>query len=101
MRLQETFSEHTRDLSITRGVSAGYLDSAAAAAAGGGGTGGNVDDTKVKSQLDGNSDREKLNAMKKLIAVCPKTNIFKTFTSFSFHTFSPPPPAPPHFVISS
>ena len=66
MRLQESFSEHTRDLS--RGVSAGYLDSAAS---GGGWTGsGNVDDAKMKIQLDGNSDREKLDAMKRLIAVC-------------------------------
>ena len=66
MRLQESFSEHTRDLSLTRGVSAGYLDSAARGMTG---SGGNVDDAKLKIQLDGNSDRDKLDAMKRLIAV--------------------------------
>ena len=66
MRLQESFSEHTRDLALTRGVSAGYLDSAAS---GRGTTGGSVDDAKLRSQLDGNSDRDKLDAMKRLIAV--------------------------------
>ena len=65
MRLQESFSEHTRDLALTRGVSAGYLDSAAV----GGGITGSVDDAKLKIQLDGNSDRDKLDAMKRLIAV--------------------------------
>lgn len=69
MRLQESFSEHTRDLALTRGVSAGYLDSAASGR-GTTGSGGNVDDAKLKIQLDGNSDRDKLDAMKRLIAVC-------------------------------
>ena len=69
MRLQESFSEHTRDLALTRGVSAGYLDSAATSARGMTGSGGSVDDAKLKTQLDGNSDRDKLDAMKKLIAV--------------------------------
>ncbi len=57
MRLQESFSEHTRDLALTRGVSAAYLD--------------NLDDrTKnIRKQLDSNSGREKLDAMKRLIAV--------------------------------
>ena len=68
MRLQESFSEHTRDLALTRGVSAGYLD-AAASGRGVTGSGGNVDDAKLKIQLDGNSDRDKLDAMKRLIAV--------------------------------
>lgn len=68
MRLQESFSEHTRDLALTRGVSAGYLDSAATSARGTG-SGGSVDDAKLKTQLDGNSDRDKLDAMKRLIAV--------------------------------
>ena len=76
MRLQESFSEHTRDISLARGVSAGYLDSAV-----GGGTGGNVDDAKMKHQLDGNSDREKLDAMKKLIAVCLPRRLV------SFHSY--------------
>jgi AP-3 complex subunit beta len=58
MRLQESFSEHTRDLAITRGVSAAYLD--------------NIDDrTKnIRKQLESNSDREKIDAMKRLTAVC-------------------------------
>lgn len=57
MRLQESFSEHTRDLTIARGSSAAYLD--------------NSDDkTKdIRKQLDSNSDREKLDAMKRLVAV--------------------------------
>lgn len=58
-RLQESISEHTRDLAITRGASAGYLDSPS--------------DDKVRNlrkQLDSSSDREKLDAMKRLIAVC-------------------------------
>lgn len=56
-RLQETFSEHTRDLAIGRGSSAAYFD---------------TPEEKVKNirkQLDSNSDREKLDAMKRLIAV--------------------------------
>ena len=56
MRIQETFSEHTRDLSITRG-GASIFD---------------MPDDKVKNigkQLDSSSDREKLDAMKRLIAV--------------------------------
>lgn len=57
MRLQESFSEHTRDLAIARGASAAYLD--------------NPDDRSknIRKQLDSNSDREKLDAMKRLIAV--------------------------------
>ncbi|KAF9223557.1 hypothetical protein BS17DRAFT_782090 [Gyrodon lividus] len=56
MRIQETFNEHTRDLSITRG-GASIFD---------------MPDDKVKNigkQLDSSSDREKLDAMKRLIAV--------------------------------
>lgn len=57
MRLQETISEHTRDLAITRGSGSSYLDSA-------------EDKVKnIRKQLDSNSDREKLEAMKRLIAV--------------------------------
>jgi AP-3 complex subunit beta len=55
MRLQESFSEHTKDLAI-RG-SSGIFD---------------TPDEKVKNirkQLDSSSDREKLDAMKRLIAV--------------------------------
>ncbi|CAL1715981.1 unnamed protein product [Somion occarium] len=59
-RLQETISEHTRDLSIARASSAGYLD---------------TPEEKVRlirKQLDSNSDREKLDAMKRLIALISK-----------------------------
>lgn len=55
MRIQESFSEHTRDLAI-RG-SGSLFD---------------TPDEKVKDirkQLDSSSDREKLDAMKRLIAV--------------------------------
>jgi AP-3 complex subunit beta len=55
MRIQESFSEHTRDLAI-RG-SSGLFD---------------TPDDKLKNirkQLDSSSDREKLDAMKRLIAV--------------------------------
>jgi hypothetical protein len=58
MRLQESFSERTRDLSISRGSASMYLD---------------APDDKMKNlgkQLDSNSDREKLDAMKRLVAVC-------------------------------
>ncbi|KAI0714423.1 adaptin N terminal region-domain-containing protein [Cerioporus squamosus] len=59
MRLQETLSEHTRDLGI-RGTGSAYLDNT---------------EEKVKNiakQLDSNSDREKLDAMKRLIALISK-----------------------------
>ncbi|KAF9234612.1 adaptin N terminal region-domain-containing protein [Melanogaster broomeanus] len=59
MRIQETFNEHTRDLSITRG-GASIFD---------------MPDDKVKNigkQLDSSSDREKLDAMKRLIALISK-----------------------------
>lgn len=61
MRLQETFSEHTRDLAIARGSGSAFLDNP---------------EEKVKNigkQLDSSSDREKLEAMKRLIAVCLRT----------------------------
>ncbi|OCH90335.1 hypothetical protein OBBRIDRAFT_793423 [Obba rivulosa] len=60
MRLQETISEHARDLTIARGSGSNYLDSS---------------EEKVKNirkQLDSNSDREKLEAMKRLIALISK-----------------------------
>jgi hypothetical protein len=56
-RLQESFSEHTRDLAITRGSGSVYLETS---------------DEKVKNiakQLDSSVDREKLDAMKRLVAV--------------------------------
>lgn len=56
-RLQETLSEQTRELNIARASSSVYLD--------------NPEDKvrNIKKQLDSNSDREKLEAMKRLIAV--------------------------------
>ncbi|KAK7033043.1 AP complex subunit beta [Favolaschia claudopus] len=57
-RLQESFSEHTRDLAITRGSSL-YLE---------------PDDKgkNIRNQLDSSSDREKLDAMKRLVALISK-----------------------------
>ncbi|THH14725.1 hypothetical protein EW146_g5644 [Bondarzewia mesenterica] len=60
MRLQETFSEHTKDLAISRGGSATYLDT------------GEDKVKNIRKQLDSNSDREKLEAMKRLIAMISK-----------------------------
>ncbi|KIK10203.1 hypothetical protein K443DRAFT_126976 [Laccaria amethystina LaAM-08-1] len=60
MRIQESFSEHTRDLTVGRG-SVAYLD---------------ADDKSkllnIRKQLDSNSDREKLDAMKRLVALISK-----------------------------
>lgn len=68
MRLQETFSEHTRDLAIARGSGGGYLDTTS--------TGGEEKTRAViRKQLDSSSDREKLDAMKKLVAVSPFPSI--------------------------
>ena len=54
MRIQETISEHTRDLAIARG-SALYLDG--------------PDEKNIRRHLDSSSDREKLDALKRLVAV--------------------------------
>jgi hypothetical protein len=57
MRLQESFSEHTRDLTITRSANSVYLDAS-------------DDKSKnIRRQLDSSTDREKLDAMKRLVAV--------------------------------
>ena len=56
MRIQETLAERTKDFSLA-GSGAGYYDSG-------------EDKTKIiRAQLDSGSDREKLEAMKRLIAV--------------------------------
>lgn len=58
-RIQESLLEHTRDLAIGRGPGAAYFD---------------VSEDKVRNvrkQLEANSDREKLDALKTLIAVSP------------------------------
>lgn len=70
MRIQESISEHTRELSITRGASTAYLEA--------------PDDKSknIRKQLDSNSDREKLDAMKRLIAVSSsKNHVAKALTS--------------------
>src|SRR5438477_4384294 len=69
MRIQETFSERTRDLSISRGSGSVYLDAS---------------EEKVKNlgkQLNSSSDREKLDAMKRIVAVCSSTvSLSSTFS---------------------
>lgn len=57
MRLQETLSEHTKDFALGRASSANYFDT------------GEDKVRNIGRQLDSNSDREKLDAMKRLIAV--------------------------------
>ncbi|KAG5637426.1 hypothetical protein H0H81_004633 [Sphagnurus paluster] len=59
MRLQESFSEHTRDLNLPRTASAIYQE-------------GDDKAKDIRRQLDSNSDREKLDAMKRLIAFISK-----------------------------
>ena len=57
-QIQESITEHTRDLALSRGAgSAAYLDA--------------TDDKirNVRKQLDSSSDREKLEGLKVLIAV--------------------------------
>ncbi|KAL5503884.1 APL6 [Sanghuangporus vaninii] len=59
-RIQESFIEHTRDLAIARGPGAAYFD---------------VSEDKIRNvrrQLETNSDREKLDALKTLIALISK-----------------------------
>lgn len=69
MRIQETIAEHTRDLTLIRGGS--LFDMA---------------DDKAKNitkQLESSSDREKMDAMKRLIAVCTSQSsiVFEIITS--------------------
>ncbi|KAK7043657.1 AP-3 complex subunit beta [Paramarasmius palmivorus] len=54
-RVQESLSEHTRDIRLTNG----YFDVV-------------EDKPKIRKQLDSSSDREKLDAMKKLVALVSK-----------------------------
>lgn len=57
MRLQEQLSEHTRDFQFTKSGASAYLD---------------LSDEKlrtIRKQLDSSSDRDKLDAMKRLVAV--------------------------------
>ncbi|KAF8659046.1 hypothetical protein AX16_001919 [Volvariella volvacea WC 439] len=75
-RLQETFSEHTRDLVINRGSA--YLDT--------------IDDggKAIRAQLDSNSDREKLDALKRLVALISKgRNVSEYFAQVVKNVASP------------
>ncbi|KAI0249870.1 adaptin N terminal region-domain-containing protein [Lactifluus subvellereus] len=77
MRIQETLAERTRDLSLT-GSGAGYYDMG-------------EDKTKnIRSQLDSGSDREKLEAMKRLIAMISKGhNVSEYFAQVVKNVASP------------
>jgi AP-3 complex subunit beta len=57
-RIQESISEHTKELNISRQSSSIYFEA--------------PDDNgqNIRKQLDSARDREKLDAMKRLIAVC-------------------------------
>jgi hypothetical protein len=57
MRIQETLAERTKDLSSLTSSGAGYYDT------------GEEKTKNIKAQLDSGSEREKLEAMKRLIAV--------------------------------
>jgi AP-3 complex subunit beta len=59
MRIQETFSERTRDLSIAKGSGSVYMMDASEETV-----------KNLRKQLDSSSDREKLDAMKRIVAVC-------------------------------
>ncbi|KAI0029762.1 adaptin N terminal region-domain-containing protein [Vararia minispora EC-137] len=57
MRLQESFNERTRDLTLAGGGAAAYFDT------------GEDKVRLIRKQLDSSSDREKLEAMKRLLAL--------------------------------
>jgi hypothetical protein len=66
-RLQESLSEHTRDLNLSRGTSSEFFE---------------TNEERLKNihyQLDSNSDREKLDAMKRLIAVWTLYHLSNSF----------------------
>ncbi|KAF9264864.1 hypothetical protein L218DRAFT_979527 [Marasmius fiardii PR-910] len=77
MRVQESLSEHTRDISVGR-LNSAYFD---------------VTEDKMKNlrkQLDSNSDREKLDAMKRLIAFISKgRNVSEYFAQVVKNVASP------------
>jgi AP-3 complex subunit beta len=64
-RLQESLSEHTRDLNLSRGTSSEFFETTEERL------------KNIRHQLDSNSDREKLDAMKRLIAVRPRSSSFR------------------------
>ena len=57
MRIQETLAERTKDITSLTNSGAGYYDT------------GEEKTKNIKAQLDSGSEREKLEAMKRLIAV--------------------------------
>ncbi|KAH8100165.1 adaptin N terminal region-domain-containing protein [Cristinia sonorae] len=59
-RLQETISEHTREFALTRASGTSYFDMPEERV------------RNIRNQLDSSSDREKLDAMKRLIALISK-----------------------------
>ncbi|KAK1233001.1 AP-3 complex subunit beta [Marasmius sp. AFHP31] len=77
MRVQESLSEHTRDIGVGR-LGSAYFDST---------------EDKIKNlrkQLDSNSDREKLDAMKRLIALISKgRNVSEYFAQVVKNVASP------------
>ncbi|KAF9565363.1 hypothetical protein CPC08DRAFT_784525 [Agrocybe pediades] len=85
MRLQETISEHTRELGI--GVPTVIGDGGA------GGVGLGLDEktqAQIKKQLDGSSDREKLDAMRRLVGLISKNrNVSTYFASVVKNVASP------------
>jgi AP-3 complex subunit beta len=72
MRIQETLAERTRDFSLT-GSGAGYYDA------------GEDKVKNIKLHLDSGSDREKLEAMKRLIAVSTRSAYICLVHSHSSH----------------
>ncbi|ELU40168.1 beta-NAP protein [Rhizoctonia solani AG-1 IA] len=78
MRIQESLSEHTRDLALVgRSANASYFDSA---------------EDKIKqisTQLTSNSDRDKLDAMKRLILVSKGRNVSEFFAQVVLNVASP------------
>src|SRR6266540_2558603 len=82
MRLQESISEHTRDLQqFTRagglglsGAGSAYLDGDGDGRPANGSGNGTSVNAVIKKQLESSSDREKLDAMRRLIAMISKNN---------------------------
>jgi AP-3 complex subunit beta len=76
MRIQEQFSEHTRDLPFARSSASAYLDPS-------------EDSLRlIRKQLDSSSDREKLEAMKRLVAVPTQLIQYHTNLNSSSHSLS-------------
>ncbi|KAI5121230.1 hypothetical protein M0805_007237 [Coniferiporia weirii] len=77
-RISESIIEHTRDLAITRSPGASYFDAPEEKV------------RNVRKQLDANSDRDKLDALKTLIALISKgRNVSEFFPSVVKNVASP------------